>query len=626
MEVFYDTTETIDCEFEEKAPTGQQQQQQQQQQQSTTHATDQLEKCGKWLASIPRDDITVLRHTAEFREFLGAFEKLGHAHLRVVVNGKGHPGTSAGTNCTTSARQGESESDSDVINDNDNANSNANADSNAGTRKRNASHDYSFTHSNPDALLEGIPNNHYHPPQTTKAITTRNTEQRRREPTDQSTNIINTMTTVSSSASGSGSGSMVFQSNNNILRFTDDILLRILEFLQCKSLIQTSLTSSRFHRLVAQSATQRTYDFATTRQLGNVMQLLRAKEQLYYIQSEMDGNDSDNDSDSDIDNVRSENSDDDDDDDDAMVDLDACGERNTRAKRRCQRGLKPGTKNSNINTSSSNFSVPIPKLLLGKRVLVTNSSDPDYNGVYYCTDCNGNGYVFTKPRFLSQSRKATSAAASSSSSSLAQAPMETPQLQQQLEDMVFDEEINPLRQRRVVGGIQQAGRLPLDLADLDDVVPNGAGVGVGIFVEDRFQPQRQRQRQPQRASARYREPLPLRCIIAKAYSNHDILWYMSKEIESLEDNDNATETETVNAMATARKTTYSFYAPLMLSGDAQTELSVYPSQSSALFQQNQTWRSLNPIPARTIDAATGLSSSNHTTPILEVIDARGVVL
>ena len=42
--------------------------------------------------------------------------------------------------------------------------------------------------------------------------------------------------------------------------------------------------------------------------------------------------------------------------------------------------------------------VQIPMLGLPRRVKVTNSGDPEFNGVYFCTGCNGNGFLFTKPR------------------------------------------------------------------------------------------------------------------------------------------------------------------------------------------------------------------------------------
>ena len=42
--------------------------------------------------------------------------------------------------------------------------------------------------------------------------------------------------------------------------------------------------------------------------------------------------------------------------------------------------------------------VRIPTLLLRRLVLLSDSGDDDFNGVYFCTGSNGNGYVFTKPR------------------------------------------------------------------------------------------------------------------------------------------------------------------------------------------------------------------------------------
>ena len=41
--------------------------------------------------------------------------------------------------------------------------------------------------------------------------------------------------------------------------------------------------------------------------------------------------------------------------------------------------------------------VPFPLLLPKRRIIVSNCGDSDYNGVYYCTDVNGNGFVFSKP-------------------------------------------------------------------------------------------------------------------------------------------------------------------------------------------------------------------------------------
>ena len=117
----------------------------------------------------------------------------------------------------------------------------------------------------------------------------------------------------------------------------DDVVLRVLEFLECHSLIRMALTCTRFRQLTYRSATQRTYDVTSTRQLNNVMQLLRAKEQI--------------------------------------------------------EGVGIGIRESHVR---------VPILLLSRRVLVTNSGDPEMNGVYFCTESNGNGFVFTKPRYPEQ--------------------------------------------------------------------------------------------------------------------------------------------------------------------------------------------------------------------------------
>eukprot|EP00977_Amphora_coffeiformis_P018573 scaffold6594_cov162-Amphora_coffeaeformis.AAC.2 len=42
--------------------------------------------------------------------------------------------------------------------------------------------------------------------------------------------------------------------------------------------------------------------------------------------------------------------------------------------------------------------VRIPSLLLSRPVVLREAGDPDFNGIYFCTGSNGNGFVFTKPR------------------------------------------------------------------------------------------------------------------------------------------------------------------------------------------------------------------------------------
>lgn len=201
---------------------------------------DQLERCGTWLLSIPRDDVMVLRQTPEYQDFLQAFESLGHAHRKVISMNR----------------------------------------------------------------------------------------------SSMSIEDLETMSDVHQVPSFPDQLSLSQHSNNFLQHLTaDDVILRVFEFLECQSLIRTAMTCSRFRQLANQSATQRTYDVANARQLNTVMQLLRAKEQI-------DG----------------------------------------------------------VGTGIHDSHVRVPILLLSRRVHVVDAGDPEYNGVYFCTGSNGNGFVFTKPR------------------------------------------------------------------------------------------------------------------------------------------------------------------------------------------------------------------------------------
>lgn len=201
---------------------------------------DRLEKCGRWLLSIPRDDVIALRQTPEYEEFLQAFDRLGHAHRRVISMNRIQLDLDA-------AMYDDSGAEEELVV--------------AENRRRSTS--FSF--------LQHLA--------------------------------------------------------------VDDVILRIFEFLECQTLSRTSETCSRFRELAHRSAAQRTQYVANTRQLNNAMQLLRAKEQI-------DG----------------------------------------------------------VGYSPQYSHVRVPMLLLNRRVLVTDAGDPEYNGVYFCTEVSGNGYVFTKPR------------------------------------------------------------------------------------------------------------------------------------------------------------------------------------------------------------------------------------
>jgi hypothetical protein len=68
-----------------------------------------------------------------------------------------------------------------------------------------------------------------------------------------------------------------------------------------------------------------------------------------------------------------------------------------RAKEQIQ-GIKPHLKPV----------VRVPLLGLPKRLYVSGCGDKEFNGIYFCTGSNGNGYLFTKPRHSSSNRRSRS--------------------------------------------------------------------------------------------------------------------------------------------------------------------------------------------------------------------------
>ena len=114
----------------------------------------------------------------------------------------------------------------------------------------------------------------------------------------------------------------------------DDVLLRIFEFIDCSSLVRTGTTCHRFRELTIRSAEQRTQRLADGRLLRSAMKMLRAQEQI--------------------------------------------------------EGVGP-------REEAGPF-VPIPMLGLRRRIKVSGAGDPEYNGIFFCTGSNGNGFLFTKPR------------------------------------------------------------------------------------------------------------------------------------------------------------------------------------------------------------------------------------
>lgn len=375
-----------------------------------SHA-DQLERCGRWLSSIPRDDVIDLREAQEYHDFLRAFERLGQAHRRVVSS------------------------------------------------KRNSV---------------------------------------------RITPVHETYWSIS----------------NNFLQYltADDVILRIFEFLECQSLIRMAFTCSRFRQLAYRSATQRTCDVMSTRQLRSVMQLLRAKEQI-------DG----------------------------------------------------------VGTGLHYNHVRVPLLLLSRRIYVTHSGDPEYNGVYYCTGCNGNGFVFTKPRYPERRVRPLRTIENRDS--------ESPQPPDPMEDEVVV--VRPDPPGAAAGAVEAAG------AEVAPPIGGGQGPiilggGEGPIGED--------------PSARFEseDTQPgglLRCIIAKRFSHEMILWYLSKEVDSSE-----TQQYGIAPVPPGEVTqVFAFWAKLMVIGDASPDICRYPSQSSILSHHHEQWNSL-------------ATHRNITPPTVELLD------
>jgi hypothetical protein len=127
--------------------------------------------------------------------------------------------------------------------------------------------------------------------------------------------------------------------------------------------------------------------------------------------------------------------------------------------------------------------VRVPMLGLEKRVVVTDSGDPEFNGIYHCTGCNGNGFIFSKPRFHDKYLNTND-----------HNGLGNVALLEQLHDGVHP------RRRRRVEEIQHNNSMTVS----ED--------------EEMFPP----------ASPE----CSLRCIICKKFSNQTLLWYMSKEVQT----------------------------------------------------------------------------------------------
>ena len=160
------------------------------------------------------------------------------------------------------------------------------------------------------------------------------------------------------------------QQQSSFLQYdaTDDILLRMFSYLQCRTLVHTMSTCTRWYHLTKRYATYRTtrqlpvvghsktpnstrtMAIRYRRQLSSPLELLQAYENII--------------------------------------------------------GIPPEPHQHSFITQKYNAKVPIPILLPSQPLIqVSDCGDAEYNGIYHCTGCNGNGYIFTKPRDYYQYRR-----------------------------------------------------------------------------------------------------------------------------------------------------------------------------------------------------------------------------
>eukprot|EP00581_Thalassiosira_minuscula_P007100 CAMPEP_0183702908 /NCGR_PEP_ID=MMETSP0737-20130205/849_1 /TAXON_ID=385413 /ORGANISM="Thalassiosira miniscula, Strain CCMP1093" /LENGTH=530 /DNA_ID=CAMNT_0025929591 /DNA_START=129 /DNA_END=1721 /DNA_ORIENTATION=- len=439
-----------------------------------------LERCGRWLMSIPRDDVVALQQTSEYRDFLAAFDKLGEAHRRTV----------------TLERQSllMERDDSETMAE---CSTNDNISSLAGFSTSN--HNLHLSSSQERSPSTNINN-------------------------DNNTRISSPIDTTISMPHPPPLLSPTSASRRRRYSFlqhlaVDDVLLRIFEFIDCYSLVRTGTTCHRFRELSTRSAEQRTQRLADGRLLRSAMKMLRAQEQI--------------------------------------------------------EGVGP-------REESGPF-VPIPMLGLRRRIKVSGAGDPEYNGIYFCTGSNGNGFLFTKPRGPEQRVRI---------------PMDPPtlDLQQLMElDGVMGgiEEPPPLGDGNenpfVVDGAD--GHDPP--AENDDNVEAVGNIHAGVNHQVVANQQGNDAVDVLFGDEPNRSRL-LRCVIAKRFSNETILWYMSKEV--------------VDETSQEISQNFSFWAKLLVTGDATPDVCQYPSQTSILSRNGDpAWQPLT----NTVDVM---------PPIVELLD------
>ena len=469
-----------------------------------------LDSCGRWILGIPRHHISFLSRTDEYKLFMQSFDLLESAYRRVISTPP--PPTAMLSSSQTSASAA------------------------------------SFAPPPPPPLLESD--------DAESSSSSRQTDDSEKFPCDKIRSVQSAPIQAAAEASRRQSfvqcskdagcskcfkvrGSLSVSKEENLLQQflkADDVLIRIFEFLESKSLIQSSKVCSRFRVVSEQSARQRTFRLARERQLANAMQLLRVQEQL--------------------------------------------------------NGVAWSGGDHDIRTGNNRLHVRVPILLLGRVVVVRDAGDPDFNGIYSCTDCSSNGYVFTKP--IQQSpgsrRSASNEEEEGQDGEQNRTHAETLQQRQPPQHVLPDAflravfGIHPHGQHGPNTQIPAAGNRN-QRQEETPLSENHTGRPTNM-IRDELSKENKR---------------PLRCIISKKWSGEHLLWYMGKEEVDSDDGGSGNDRR-------GPKLKYSYWAPLAV-GPIPTDIDSYPSTSSYLLSRGQHWRPLSNIQTR-----------NAAPPTVEVLD------
>ena len=504
----------------------------------TDQRLDTLEQSGRYLLSIPRYDVKSLQPCPEYRQFLDALEQLGEAHRRVVFM----------RNCeiqvqSSSDEEGEAPGEGAGFGEGQDARIiNIGADRHGLKSPTLDSVSSSCGSSVPYSPTPASPPSGTSQRKSLRSIlasASLDTSEGDLRPLEDPHPSAPRRNRLRPSTIRRNEVQLTGRPYYSLLQHipSDDELLRVLEYLNCRNLIQMGNTCHRFHGLSEQSAVQRTGAYTTDgmtphsparNRLGAAVIAAAAADGADAEEAD-GGQDNDNLVPVDIGVGH------------LFIPLGGHAEpaippaSPTRSAAALQRGaILPGGSASpmhllrayeqaeGISPRAGPF-VRMPFLGLPRRVEVSRCGDEEFNGIYFCTGCNGNGFVFTKPR-------------------------------------------EPRRRVRTVTLAEVvAANAPAVAADeFEDAVSND-------------------NRQGEAASRSTESTCPgrlLRINISKKFSDQTILWYMSREV--IDDNGDP-------SIAQA----YCFWAKLMARGQGSSDDSMYPSQTSNMMRTgDRAWGGL----------------------------------